>query len=144
MASLPIHWILARTYCQVTEDEDRVAAALETAAPGGTLSRDTLTGQFGNPVVVLTRRLERAEDLRAAWVRWGETGILAGLAGDVDARVDEAGVLHFRLDKQRASGGELAVHGGADTIDIQVKAKAYPAKPEEIRKVARALVAEAV
>ncbi len=144
MASLPIRWILVRAYCQATEDETRVRAALYAVASGGAPSRDALTGQFGNPVLVLSLRLERAEDLRATWRRWAEAGILSGLAADLDARVDEDAVLHFRLDKQRASEGTIALRGDADTIDVQVKVKAYPAKRDEIRRVARALVGEAV
>lgn len=144
MASLPIHWILARTYGQATEDEARVAAALDAAVSGGAASRDRLTGQFGNPVLVLSRRLERAEDLRATWRRWAEAGILEGLRMDLDARLDDDGVLHLRLDKQQASEGQLVLRRDADAIDIQVKVKAYPAKPEEIRRIARALVTEAV
>ncbi len=144
MPSLPIRWILARAYGQATEDEARVAVALEAAAAGGVPSVDHLTGQFGNPVVLLSRRLERSEEVRAAWSRWIEAGIVKALEADLDSRIDEDGVLHFRLDKQQACDGRLALHGDANTIDVQVKLKAYPAKPEEIRKVARALVTEAV
>lgn len=143
MPSLPIRWILARTYCQATEDEARVDAALDAAVRGGKTSRDRRTGQFGNPVLVLSRRLDTAEDLRAAWRRWGEAGILGALVADLEARLDDEGVLHFRLDKQDAYEGRLILHRDADTIDVQVKLKAYPAKPAEIRRVARILVAEA-
>ncbi len=144
MASLLIRWILARTFCQATEDEPRVEAALAAVLPGGAVSKDRLTGQFGNPVVVLSRRLSSAEDLRAAWRRWEEAGILEGLRTDVDARIDEDGVLHFRLDKQEAAEGRIRLLRDGDAIDVQVKVKAYPAKAEEIRRVAHALFAEVV
>ncbi len=144
MPSLPIRWILARTYGQATEDESRVAAALDAAVGGGVPSEDRLTGQFGNPVVVLSRRLESSEAVRAAWTRWIQAGIVNVLGTDLDSRIDEDGVLHFRLDKQRACEGQLMLHGDADTIDIQVKLKAYPAKPEEFRRAGRVLVGEAV
>ncbi len=144
MASLPIRWILARTYCQATEDEPRVEAALDVALPGGTTSKDRLAGEFGNPVVVLSRRLEKAEDVRAAWRRWEEAGILAGMRADLEGRVDADAILHFRLDKQEAAEGRISLLRDGDAIDVQVKVKSYPAKPEEIRKVARALVTGAV
>lgn len=143
MASLPIRWILGRTYCQATEEEDRVVQALEAAIAGGTPSRDRLEGQFGNPVLVLVRKLERAEEIRATWGRWQDTGLLGSLPGDLESRLDGDGVLHFRLDKQAAYRGSLLPAGDSDAIDIQVKLKAYPAKPEEILKVARSLIAEA-
>lgn len=144
MASLPIRWILARTHCQATEDEPRVVAALDVALPGGQTSKDRLVGQFGNPVVVLARRLEKAEDMRAAWRRWDEAGVLAEMREDLEGRVDENAVLHFRLDKQEAAQGRIALVRDGDAIDVQVKVKAYPARPEEIRRVARSLVMEAV
>ena len=144
MPSLPIHWVHARTHCQATEDEARVAAALDAAVAGGTASREDLVGQFGNPVVVLARLLEAAPDIRSTWRRWTGARLPEALQPDLDARLDDDGVLHFRLDKQRAAGGELVLLREGDAIDVQVKLKAYPAKPEEIRKVARGLVPEAV
>jgi RNA binding exosome subunit len=143
MASLPIHWIAARTYCQVTEEEDRVVKALDTTIIGGAAGRDALEGQFGNPVVVLMRRVERAEGLRATWARWREAGLLAALKDDLEARLDADGILHFRLDKESAFAGALTPARGTDPIDIQVKLKAYPASPEEVRRVARSLMEEA-
>ncbi len=144
MVSLPVRWILARVYIQGTEDEERVAHALDTAVPGGATSRIQMEGQFGNPVLVLTRRLDAAEDVRAAWARWLDANLLRALPGELPARLDQDGVLHFRIDKQSAFGGALVPAAGTDSIDIQVKLKAYPAKREEILRVARSLIAGAV
>ncbi len=144
MPSLPIHWIVARAYCQATEDEGLVAEALSTAVSGGTRSDERVEGQFGNAVLVLSRRVEHAEDLRATWDRWAEAKLPRDLLRELDSRVDDDGVLHFRLDKQEAAQGQLRLRREADAIDVKVKLKAYPAKPEEIRRVARALVSEAV
>lgn len=144
MASLPIHWIVARAYCQATEDEARVGGALSAAVSGGAASQERLDGQFGNPVLVVSRRLERAADLRTTWARWVEAKLAPELLRDLELRVDDDGVLHFRLDKQQAAEGHLLLQRGADAIDVQVKIKAYPANPAEIRRVARALVMEAV
>ncbi len=142
MPSLPIRWILARAYCQATEDERRVTEALEAAVAGGEATHDQLTGQFGNPVLVLSRRLERADDIRDTWARWVSAHLREDLLRDLDSRLDD-GILHLRLDKQEAAQGRLALHRDADAIDVQVKLKAYPARPEEIRRVARALLEEA-
>lgn len=144
MPSFPIHWIFARTYCQATEEEARVEAAMDAAVPGGDSAKARLTGQFGNPVVVISRKLERAEGLREAWRRWGDAGVLRTISPDLDARLDDDGIFHFRLDKQEAAVGRLSVLRDGDAIDVQVKVKAYPAKPEEIRRVAQALFAEAI
>lgn len=143
MASLPIHWMVARAYCQATEEEDRVVQALETALPGALEAQEKLQGQFGNPLVAITGRIERSEAIRTVWERWCQAGLGSTLRDDLEGRVDDDGVLHFRLDKQTAFAGELIPAKGADAIDVQVKLKAYPAKREGILKVARALLAEA-
>ena len=142
MASLPIWWIAARTYCQATEAEDRVARALDAVAAAGIETRDRVEGQFGNPVVVLIRRIEGGDAIRETWKRWQEAGLLHALGGSLDGRLDEEGVLHFRIDKEAAFAGRLLSAGDADAIDIQVKLKAYPANPEEILRVARSLFPE--
>ncbi len=142
MASLPIRWIVARTYCQATEEEARVTQALEAAVRGGEMSSEVLAGQHGNPVVILERRLESSGDLRTTWDAWSLAGLVASLRGAVARRLDEDGVLHLRVDKQKAFQGTLVLAREGDTIDIQVKLKAYPANPEELRRVARGLVSE--
>ena len=141
MGNLPIHWILARTYCQATEEEARVVSALEASVSGGSGLRHAFDGQYGNAIVILERRLESSAEIRATWERWATAGLLGALQDQVDARVDDDAVIHFRIDKQKAFQGTLALGREGDTIDIQVKVKAYPARPEEIRRVARRLVA---
>jgi hypothetical protein len=140
MAKLPIRWIEARVHCHATEEESRIARALETAFPAGDVERETLEGHFGNPLVRLTKRVDHAADISEVWNRWTTSGFLRSILEEVDARVDEEGVLHFRLDKQRAYGGALGLASGADAMDIRVKLMAFPAKPEEARRVARGLV----
>ena len=141
MASLPVWWIAARAYCQATEEEARVVQAIDAAVPGSTEKRERLDGQFGNPVLAIYRRMERPEGLRTVWDRWQTAGLLPLLRDDLERRVDEGGILHFRVDKQVAFEGRLLPAHGGDAIDVQVKLKAYPAKREEILRVARELVA---
>lgn len=143
MADLPIRRIEARTYCHATEEEERLATALAFAVQEGIASREELQGHFGNPLVRLTRRVEKRPAIRAVWSRWGAAGVLAKIAGDIEARVDEEGVLHFRLDKQAAFQERLELAHDSDPIDIRLKLIAYPAKPAEARRVAHSIVAEA-
>lgn len=139
MADLPIHWILARTYGHATEVETRVAQALDEACPGPAPERRWLAGPYGAPLVVLSRRLGRKEAIAEAWGRWADAGIPRALVPTLDARIDADGILHFRLDKQRAFQGTLALADTADAIDVQVKLKAFPARAEVVRSVARTL-----
>src|SRR5436309_1744093 len=143
MADLPIRRIEARTYCHATEHEQRVAAALVFAVPEGETSREELEGHFGNPLVRLTRRVERRPAIRAVWARWSAAGVPAAIGRDVEARVDGDGVLHFRLDKQAAYQERLELAKESDPIDVRLKLIAYPAKPAEARRVAHSILAGA-
>ena len=143
MVSLPILWIRARAYCHATEEEDRVACALDAVCPAGEDRREVLEGQHGNPIVHLARRLADAKAIRRTWALWDRAGILSAIRPDVDARTDADGVLHFRIDKQRAFEGRLELAKEEDSVDVQVKIEAYPARAEEIRRVARELLSEA-
>ncbi len=140
MASLPIRWIALRTLCQATEDEDRVRRALDTACPLGEVSRTALEGHYGNPMILLTRRVDEPKAIASLWKMWSGAGLLEGLRERLEDRVDEEGILHFRIDKQKAFLGVLALAQDADTVDVQVKLKAYPAKAETYRNAARELI----
>lgn len=144
MASLPIRWIEGRTYCHATEDESRVGRALAFVCPEGKASREVLEGHFGNALVRLTRRVEERKAVRRLWERWSEAGLADAIGSDVDARVDEEGILHFRLDKQAAFEERLALAKDADAIDVRLKLIAYPAKAEEAKRIARSIVQGAV
>lgn len=140
MASLPIRWIEARTYCHATEDETRVNRALAFMCPEGETVREVLEGHFGNTLVRLTRRVEDRRSIRPLWERWSTAGLREAIGRDVDARVDEDGILHFRLDKQAAFQERLVLATDADTIDVRLKLIAYPAKTELARRAARSIL----
>lgn len=140
MASPPIHWITARAYVHATEEEDRVREALDRILPGAPEEREVLEGQFGNPLVVLSRRVSTATAITAVWDVWTLAGVVDRIREDVEDRLDSDGVLHLRLDKQAAFRGSLALAKGPDTVDLQVKLKAYPAKEIVLRQVAREIV----
>ena len=140
MVSLPIRWIEARTYCHATEDEARVERALAFVCPEGQTVRDVFEGHFGNALVRFARRIEDRRSLRTLWERWSAAGLANAIREDVEARIDDDGVLHFRLDKQAAFQGRLALAKDTDTIDVRLKLIAYPAKMEETRRVARSIV----
>lgn len=140
MVSLPVRRIEAHAYAHATEDEERVSEALHTACPAGEPDREVLEGQFGNLIIHLGRRVKAARELREVWERWAEAGILRAIASEVDVRVDDDGVLHLRLDKQKAYTGLLALARDSDAIDLLVKLEAYPAKREVLLQVARQLL----
>ena len=140
MTKLPIHWIEARTYRHSTEEESRVEQALGFALPAGQSRREALEGHFGNPLIRLTRRIGDASSIRSVWERWSNAGLPSAFASEVDARVDEEGILHFRLDKQEAFQERLVLATNPDAIDVRVKLVAFPAKPDVARRVAHSIV----
>lgn len=140
MAALPIRWIEARVHAHATEDEGRVAAALDAACPGGPATREVAEGHFGNPIVRLTRRIDAPGAIRAVWSRWSAAGLFEAIDSELDARVADDGILHVRFDKQAAYAGSVTLAKGADSIDVRVRLQAYPAKAEAFRALARALV----
>ncbi|MGQ0796862.1 MAG: RNA-binding domain-containing protein [Methanobacteriota archaeon] len=140
MAALPIHWIEARTHCHATEDEDRVEKALAFVVDGGRTKREALEGHHGNPIVRLRRHVEGPSEIRAIWSRWSDAAVPDALRADVAARVDDEGVLHFRLDKQAAYAGTFALAKDTDSIDVRVRLRAFPAAPEALRRAAASLL----
>ncbi len=141
MAKLPVHWIEARAYCHATEDEARVAQALDAACPAGESVRESLEGHYGNPLVRLTRRIEEGKAIRSVWDRWTAAGLPERIARDLESRVDDDGVLHFRIDKQAAYFEKLTLAQDTDPIDVRLKLMAFPAKPEVARQLARSVLA---
>lgn len=140
MATLPIHWIEARAHCHATEDEGRVAQALAFACDGGSVKREALEGHYRNPIVRLRRHVKGTSEIRAIWSRWSDASVPAALLPDVATRVDDDGVLHFRLDKQAAYRETLALAKDTDSIDVRVRLRAYPATPEALRRTAASLL----
>jgi RNA-binding protein len=140
MANPPIHWITARVYCHATEDEDLVRRALDNIVPAASEERQVLEGQFGGPLIVLTRRVSASPEVAETWNRWAAAGLIDRIRESVDQRLDSEGVLHVRLDKQAAFGGVLALATGTDVVDVQAKLKAFPARQDILRRVAREVV----
>ncbi|HYU07670.1 MAG TPA: RNA-binding domain-containing protein, partial [Thermoplasmata archaeon] len=58
-----------------------------------------------------------------------------------ETRVDDDGILHFRIDKQTAYLEKLTLAQDTDPIDVRLKLMAFPAKPEVARQLARSVLA---
>lgn len=120
--------IRLRAMAQATELEDRVLAAVVLASGTETVKASKAEGHFGTPITLFEAELTKAADIRRFIGLMEKAGILARLSRDADARTDEQCAFHFRLDKQKACLGELALAEGRDAIDVRLKAAVYPAK----------------
>jgi RNA binding exosome subunit len=130
MASgVPFHYLDLRAFCYATEDEERVARALRTYLPDeGEIERSVSEGHHGDRIVVLSARVERADEVRHALGRLAELDDIDRVVAELDERIDENCALFLTLDKQAAFEGRVA---RGDGITLRSKVEAYPAKKEK-------------
>jgi len=141
MASVPLHYVDLRAFCYVTEDEERVESALRALLPEDfEIERAASEGHHGDRIVVLSARVERADEIRHVLDRLGELDDIEAVVDELDERVDDNCAFYLTLDKQAAFSD--AIERG-DGITFRSKVEAYPAnKPaavENAREVFEAL-----
>lgn len=135
MPQIPLHYVDLRTFCYATEDEKRVEAALRTYLPEEfEIERVESEGHYGDRILVLSARVERADEIRHVLARLAELAELDQLLAELDQRVTENTELFLRLDKQAAFGGDVRL---GDGITFRGKVEAYPAKKEAAVENAR-------
>ncbi|WP_136687778.1 RNA-binding protein [Halorhabdus amylolytica] len=130
MSSVPFHYVDLRTFCYATEDEARVEAALRTFLPEDVpIERVETEGHHGDRILVLSTRLERADEVRhvLSQVASLEADERERLLDELDERVDENCSFFLTLSKQAAFEGR-AERG--DGITLRGKVEAYPAEKE--------------
>ncbi|MDF9747108.1 RNA-binding protein [Natrinema salsiterrestre] len=133
MPQIPLHYVDLRTFCYATEDEKRVEEALRTFLPDGDdepfeLERTESEGHYGDRILVLSARVENADDVRHVLSRLADLESFDELIDELDERVTENTELFLRLDKQAAFGGDVRL---GDGITFRGKVEAYPAKKEQ-------------
>jgi len=112
-------------FSHATEEEDRVKRAVLNLLPEGIwapLEDKKLSGYYGDPITMITLKIQRrkpsTETFRNIFRRLSALDRRALINGAED-RVDHAGSLYIRLDKQRAYQGR-AVLNEADPIKVKV------------------------
>ena len=126
--SVPLHYLDLRAFCYGTEDEDRVEGALRTLLPEDfDVERMTSEGHHGDRIVVLSARVERADEMRHVLSRLREAGVLDAIDDELDERLDDNNSLFVHLDKQAAARGDVRLGEG---IALRAKVEAYPATRE--------------
>ena len=133
MPEIPLHYVDLRTFCYATEDEKRVEEALRTFLPEDDdgqpfeLDRAESEGHYGDRILVLSARVENADDVRHVLSRLADLESLDAMIDELDERVTENTELFLRLDKQAAFRGDVRL---GDGITFRGKVEAYPAKKE--------------
>ena len=136
MPQIPLHYVDLRTFCYATEDEKRVEEALRTFLPDGDdededpfpIERVESEGHYGDRILVLSARVENADDVRHVLSRLADLESFDELMDELDERVTENTELFLRLDKQAAFEGDVRL---GDGITFRGKVEAYPAKKEK-------------
>lgn len=129
MPQIPLHYVDLRTFCYATEDEKRVEEALRTFLPEEfEIERTESEGHYGDRILVLSARVENADDVRHVLSRLADLESFAELIDELDERVTENTELFLRLDKQAAFEGDVRLGAG---ITFRGKVEAYPAKKEQ-------------
>ncbi|SIR89343.1 RNA-binding protein [Natronorubrum thiooxidans] len=126
MPQIPLHYVDLRTFCYATEDEKRVEEALRTFLPEEfEIERVESEGHYGDRILVLSARVESADDVRHVLSRLADLESFDQVIDELDERVTENTELFLRLDKQAAFGGDVRL---GDGITFRGKVEAYPAK----------------
>jgi RNA binding exosome subunit len=99
-------------FSHATEDEDKVERALRNMIPQGVsnikVDMRRLRGYYNDPITIMTasiRKRKGATETFLATMRALSTLDRYRLIEEIEERVDKAGNLYLRLDKQRALGG---------------------------------------
>ncbi|MEF8883796.1 MAG: RNA-binding protein [Haloarculaceae archaeon] len=137
MASLPLHYVDLRAFCYATEDDQRVETALRTFLPEDVeIERARSTGHHGDRILVLSARVERADEMRHVLEVLADCDGIGTVVDELDERVDDNCAFYLTLDKQAAYRGEPRL---GDGITFRSKVEAYPAKHEKAVANAREL-----
>ena len=131
-----------RAITQATEDKVKVRAALKFVADSDRLDESNISGHFGNKMTLMVAGIERKSEIKVFLLRINEAGILKTLAEEVEQRIDDECVFHFRLDKQNAYMEKLKLAEGKDVIDCRMKIAAYPAKKKNAVRTAQRIFAD--
>ncbi|MDB2282799.1 RNA-binding protein [Halorubrum ezzemoulense] len=129
MPKVPFHYVDLRAFSYATEDVKRVEQALYSLLPDEVeLDRVENVGHHGDRIVVLSARVETADEMRHVLDRLSELEDLDRVLDELDERVDDNCALFLRLDKQAAFRGDVRLGPG---ITVRTKVEAYPAKKEK-------------
>lgn len=138
MASVPLHYIDLRTFKYATEDEARVEAALRRFLPEEfPVERTENEGYHGDLIIVLSTRVENADDMRYVLAQLRECEEIDRITDELDERVDENCSLFLQLDKQAAYQSRVELGQG---VMLRAKVEAYPAKKSTAIENARELL----
>ncbi|WP_330631942.1 RNA-binding protein [Halocatena halophila] len=130
MTGVPFHYIDLQAFSYATEDEERVTASLRTVLPEDfPIERVENTGYAGDPITVLSARVERARELRTVLgsLRSMDESEWETVVDQLAHRITDNCEFYLYLDKQRAFHGAVTLGNG---LSVRGKVEAYPANKD--------------
>ncbi len=132
-----LHRISWRATCSALTNVDAVADGLAwLVGDDEAVTLDRSTSYHGPDIVLIEANMKKKKAALLSLARLGEAN-LQRLEDELDQRVDEQHVLHFRLDMNRFIGGEMTLAQTASTGQIkgQAKIEVYPGQSarEQVR-----------
>ena len=117
----PVRRLDLRVFQHATEDGERVAGALRFVSGAGEPRFLRAAGYHGNPITIIETELGSRKDIEAFWERVRQSGLFPGLEQNLEERINEAGELFIRFDKQKAVMGVLELSAGDDVIAARAR-----------------------
>ena len=113
-------------FVHATEEEEKVERAVLNIIPTGVGANpkiQRLRGHYNDPIILMTTRIRKRKAAREVF-----RGLIHSLSSldrrrlfdEIEDRVDEAGNLYLRLDKQNAYRGRAVLHE-SDPIHVKFK-----------------------
>lgn len=113
-------------FAHATEEEEKVEQAVLNIIPMGVGANpkiQRLRGHYNDPIVLMTTRIRKRKAAREVFrslIHSLSSLDRRRLTDEVEDRVDEAGNLYVRLDKQSAYHGRVVLHE-SDPIHVKIK-----------------------
>jgi hypothetical protein len=138
---MSVHNISFRAIAAATESENRVKNALSFFLFDDEIETIRTEGHYGNPITILQAHIKGRNCKR--FIEFLKSKLsehdLKRLKSESCGRIDEDCSLHIRFGKQAAYKGIVQLATTTDTIAVQIKLKAYPAKREKAIEAAEEL-----
>ena len=129
------HYVHLRAFAHETEDPERVREAVRRAAQSEKqeLGETQVEGSHKNRIRILEADLKNAASARRMFLAFAKADPrgFARVAAEADRRMDENLNFYFRLDKQEAYLGRLALTDGDDAITVRAKIKSYQSRKSD-------------
>lgn len=124
------HYIEFKAFCHSTENPDKVVSAMENAAQQELeIESDEAEGYYGNQIIILESQISRNREMDLFFDSLPQN-VIQDLLDTLERRIDERCNFYFRLDKEKAFDGELALTEGENVVKVRARVESYPSKRE--------------